>query len=95
LLIEATPNTDNEEARQDYLSKAPVIVKKHGGLPIATYEINTVLDSETKPGAVVVMSFPNQDSIHNLFEDPSYQDLITIRDKAFSNIRFFICNEKI
>ncbi len=95
LMIEATPNLENREDLQSYLSQAPAITRKHGGIPVATYDVEKAIDSGEIPSVFAVMSFPNRDSVHELFNDPEYQKLIPLRDKGFKSIRYFICNEKI
>jgi len=95
LIIEATANPENSEAFKSYLSTAPVITKEYGGVLVAKYNVETVLDEGSKPGVVVVMSFPDRASIDGLFNDPAYKKLIPMRDLGFSKIRYFICNEQI
>jgi len=95
LIIEATANPENPEALKSYLSTAPVITKKYGGVLVVKYNVETVLDEGDKPGVVVVMSFTDRTSIDGLFNDPAYKKLIPLRDLGFSKIRYFICNESI
>ena len=95
LIIEATANPENPEALKSYLSSAPVITKEYGGVAVAKYNVETALDEADKPSMVAVMSFPDRASIENLFNDPEYKKLIPLRDLAFSDVRFFICNEQI
>jgi len=96
LVVEATPNPDNMDELQSYFSQAPAITKKHGGVPVASYNIESVLDSGDKPAAIAVISFPNRAAIQDLLvNDPDYQKLIPLRDKGFKSIRYFVCNEKI
>lgn len=95
LLIAASPNPDNMEALQGYLSQTPAISKKYGAVTIATYDIDTVLDSGEKPANFLVISFPDRDSISGLFNDPDYQALIPLREQGFKSIRYFIANEQV
>jgi len=95
LMIEATPNPNEKEALQSYLSQAPVVTKEYGGVPIATYDVETAIDHGEKPGVFVVMSFPSRDAIKSLFSDPAYEALIPLRDLGFSQIRYFIVNERV
>ncbi len=95
LLIEATQNPEQKEALQSYLSKAPAITKSHGAVPVASYDVESVLDQGDKPGLFAVISFPNRDAITALFDDPAYKALIPERDLGFNSIRYFITNERV
>ena len=86
-IIEATPNPKNPEALQSYLSTAPRITTQYGGVAVAKYTVETVLDGGEKPAMFAVMSFPDRASIDGLFNDPDYKKLIPLRDLGFSSIR--------
>ena len=95
LIVEATPNMDNKEDLMNYTSQAPVITKKHGGIPVAQYNIESVFDSDEKPAVIAILSFPNKEAIQDLLKnDLEYQKLIPSRDKAFKYLRYFIASEK-
>ena len=95
LIVEATPNPENMTELQAYASQAPAITKKHGGVPVASYNVESAVYADQQPGVIVVVSFPNREAIDNLLvNDPDYQKLIPLRDKGFKNIRYLICSEK-
>lgn len=93
LHIEATPNPTTE--LQEYLSQVPAIVQAHGGVPIATYDVERVLDDKQGAAIFVVVSFPNRQAIEDFFIDPAYQAIIPLRNKGFSHLRFYITSERI
>lgn len=96
LMVEATPNPDNKEDLQAYGSQAPLLMKKHGGIPIARYSVESVVGEGDKPSAYAVISFPNREAIQDLLvNDADYQKLIPLRNNAFKSIRFFVCNEQV
>ncbi|MEH6348118.1 MAG: DUF1330 domain-containing protein [Bermanella sp.] len=95
LMVEATPNPAEMAAMQSYLSKAPVITKEHGGVPVATYDVASVLDNNAKPAVFAVISFPSKEAIDNLFSDPAYEALVAERDRGFSHLRYYIVNERL
>jgi len=64
-------------------------------VPIATYDVERVLDGGIGPEVFVVISFPHQDSISNFFNDSSYKAIIPLRDRAFSHLKFYITTERI
>jgi len=94
LLISASPNPGNLEALQAYLAQAPAISKKYGAVPIASYDIDAVFDSEEKPAKFLVISFPDRNSISRLFNDPDYLALIPLREQGFKSIRYFVAHEQ-
>lgn len=95
LHIEATPNPHEMDAVQSYMSQAPRIISTHGGVPIATYDVEHALDGEDSPAVFVVLSFPNKDAINSLFEDRAYQAIVPLRDRGFSHLRFYVTSERI
>ena len=96
LVVEATPNMENENELQSYSAQSPSFLKKHGGVPVASYNVESAFDSEEKPAVIAIFSFPSPEAIQDLLiNDPDYQQLIPLRDKGFKSIRFFICNKPI
>lgn len=95
LLIDAKPNPDEKEALQTYLSQAPTIIKEHGGVPVATYDVDQPLGETNQSAIFGVISFPSSEAIHNLFLDPDYQAIVPVRERGFSRIHFYIVNERI
>jgi len=95
LMVEATPNVHQKEALESYISQAPAITKAHGGVPVATYDVATVLDNGEKPAVFIVISFPSREAIDKLFNDPKYKALIPDRDLGFNHLRYFTVNERI
>ena len=57
LLMEATSNMDEPEAFLDYTSRAKSIIRDYGGIVIATYDVEYVLDGSEGPTVFVVISF--------------------------------------
>jgi uncharacterized protein (DUF1330 family) len=93
LMVEATPNPENSDDLKNYGSQAPNILKKHGGVPVANYSVESTMGSGEQPAAFAVFSFPSKQAILDLLvNDTDYQQLIPFRDKAFTSIRFHICN---
>jgi len=95
LHIEAIPNVLEPEALQGYLSQVPLIIKQHGGVVIATYDVEQALDDKESAAVFIVVSFPSREAIDELFKDKSYQAIVPLRDKGFSHIRFYVTSERI
>lgn len=95
LFIEAKPNMAAKSSLQKYLSKVPAIVAQYAGVPIATYDVEKTLDEFDAPSVYSVISFPSRQAIEDFFADKEYQQLIPIRDQAFSYLRFHLTHERI
>ena len=95
LMIEATPDPQQQEALQAYISQAAPIGERHGGVPVATYTVDTPLDNQQSAGLFAVVSFPDKRAIDNMFADPDYHALIPQRNQAFSHLRYYVVNEKL
>lgn len=95
LHIEATPNPDEKDALKTYLSRVPDLIKLHGGVPIATYDVERAFDGGITPKVFTVVSFPSRESIDNLFSDEAYKAIVPIRDRGFRHLRFYVTTERI
>lgn len=91
LIVEATPSPSNAEDMQKYGSQSYTIMAKHGGEPVSNYKVQSVMDSGEKPVMIGVFSFPSEDAISNMVNDPEYLAIVPFRDRAFSSIRLFVC----
>jgi len=64
-------------------------------VPVATYDVQSVMDDSDKAAAFAVISFPSRVAIGALFRDPAYVALIPERDRGFSHLRYYVVNERI
>lgn len=95
LIITATANGQETAAHDEYLKQSAPISAQYGAVQVANYRLGEALDGQAKPEHCIVVSFPTRQSIYELFADPNYQALITLRDLGFKAIRYFIGSEKI
>ena len=99
LHIEATPKANPSsyevDALKGYMEQASRILERHGGVKIATYDVERTIDGLDGPKVFIVMSFPTRESILALFEDPAYKSIVPLRDAGFSRIRFYVTSERI
>ncbi len=94
MVVHATPDPENMEDLQKYGAQSYAILASHGGVPVANYKVQSVLDSGDKPDMIGVFSFPSPEAIQDLlFNDPEYQKIVPFRDKGFKSIRFFVSSE--
>ncbi len=93
LWVEVSSSPDREAAKTEYLQKAGPITAKHGGEPLNTFKVTDALGHQNVLQLSVLFVFPDEQAIYNLFSDPEYQELLPIRAKAFSEIRYTILEE--
>ncbi len=95
LIISASPNPKQDEARNSYAQQAQPISAKHGAVQVASYNLNEALDGGAMPAVCVIVSFPSRQAIYDLFDDPDYKRLVVHRDLGFESVRYFIGNEQL
>ena len=93
LWVEVVSSPDREAAKTECLQKAGPITAKHGGQPLNTFKVTNALGHQNALQLAVLFSFPDEQAIHDLFSDPKYLQLLPIRAKAFSEIRYTILEE--
>jgi len=95
LHIEATPNPSEADALKSYTHIAADVMRKHGGITIATYDVESAIDLASAPAMFKVISFPSRQAIQALFLDSAYKAIVPERNKGFSHIRFYVTSERI
>ena len=69
-------------AYEEYKTKAPIVVSKHGGEYLARGGRFVALEGEWKPSRVAVFRFPDIASAQALYDDPEYQPLKVLRQRV-------------
>ncbi len=90
LWVEVASSPDREAEKTEYIQKAGPITASYGGKPIKMLKVSNALGHRYALQVAVLYTFPDEQSIHDLFSDPEYLKLIPIRAKAFSEIRYTI-----
>lgn len=93
MVVNATPNPNEQEAYEYYASKVGPIFKKHGGIPYKKFKVLETIIGNENTQIVAVMEFPDKDAIINAFASEDYKILLPYRNKALSNLSVFIANE--
>ncbi len=93
LWVEVSSSPSRETDKAEYIQKAGPITASYGGKPVKTFKTSSALDHGHALQVAILYSFPDQQSIDNLFSDPEYIKLIPVREKAFSEIRYTILEE--
>ena len=83
LAVTATPNPDEMEAMQTYLSRVGPILTDHGGQALYRGRSIAAVVGDLSFGMLLVMKFESVQAIQGLFASPEYQELIPFREKGF------------
>ena len=77
-------NVDMQDpaAYEEYKSKAPAIVRKHGGEYLARGGKFVVLEGDWEPSRIAMLRFPDIASAQALYDDPEYQPLKALRQRV-------------
>ncbi len=69
-------------AYEDYKAAVPALVRKHGGEYLARGGACEVLEGDWRPSRLVLFRFPDMTAIRAFFDDPEYQPLMSVRQRA-------------
>jgi len=72
----------DSSAYQEYKSKVPALIRKHGGEYVVRGGNCTVLEGDWKPCRLVVLRFPDLGSAQAFNDDPEYQPLKALRQRV-------------
>ena len=86
LIVSSTPNPNEKEALEAYVSGAMPLLKAAGGELVTRLAVNDDIAGDSKYKTFMVMEFPDEEALKELFQSESYARLIPIRDKAFVDI---------
>ncbi|WP_439132482.1 DUF1330 domain-containing protein [Polaribacter sp.] len=93
LIIIAFVNPKEKEAFEYYRSKIRAKYELVGAKPVK-YPIKRGVIGKEKPDFIMVVEFPNQESMEKLFTSEDYKKLIPYRNKAFTDLKVFISEKK-
>jgi len=69
-------------AFEDYKAGVPAFVRKHGGEYLSRGGACQVLEGDWRPSRLVLFRFPDAASVRAFFDDPDYQSLKALRQRA-------------
>ena len=70
---------ENPSAYDEYKTKVPALVRKHGGGYLVRGGDFVVLEGNWKPSRLAVFRFPDVAAAQALYNDPEYQPLKVLR----------------
>ena len=65
-----------------YRSAVTAVVQKHGGEYLVRGGATRVIEGDWDPQRIVVVRFPNQVALNAFWDDPEYQPLKELRQRA-------------
>ena len=93
MIVTCKIDTTKKEDFKHYAQHARPIFGKHGGRPVGQYAVAETEIGESQTTHVIIMEFPNKDSIRNVFKDPDYLALVPSRTNAFPVLDIMISEE--
>jgi uncharacterized protein (DUF1330 family) len=73
---------ENNSDLEEYRAKVQALVRKHGGEYLVRGGNLIVLEGGWHPTRLVILRFPDLAAVENLFSDPEYEPLKTLRDQV-------------
>lgn len=92
LVVTATPNPTDMEAVQSYLKGVMPLLIGAGGTLVKRLKVAQIVNGRPS-GMVLVMDFPSEQTVEDLFASDAYEALIETRDKGFSEMNMLIAGE--
>jgi uncharacterized protein (DUF1330 family) len=71
---------------EEYLSKVAPMIERFGGRYLTRVGAHEVLDGDWHPNRVVIIEFPDMETVRALFYSPEYKTLIALRQSAATDL---------
>ena len=71
---------------EEYLRKVVPMIERFGGRYLTRVGAHEVLDGDWHPNRVVIIEFPDMETIRALFHSPEYKPLIALRRSAATDV---------
>ncbi len=92
LVVTGTPNPSEMESVQVYLKSVMPLLMESGGTLVKRLKVAKVVNGRPS-GMVLVMDFPSEEAVSNLFSSDAYEALVGIRDKGFTEMNMLIASD--
>ena len=67
---------------EDYRRQVPAVIEKYGGRYLVRGGASEVLEGEWQPSRLIVLEFPDMDTLQRWYRSDDYQVLLRIRQRA-------------
>lgn len=72
----------DRSAYEQYKAEVPAFIRKHGGEYLVRGGNFKVLEGDWRPSRLVLIRFPDKDSVEAFHSDPEYQPLKDLRHRV-------------
>lgn len=90
MIVNAVLNPMEKEAFEFYSENSAPLFSKAGGTPVGKFKITQSLVGNMNLHILVIMEFPSDQAIKDVFTSEEYKKLLPYRDKAFSELEVYI-----
>jgi len=80
----------NQEPFEEYRAKVPSLIRKHGGEYLVRGGKFVVIEGDWKPSRLVLFRFPDMAAMQAFYNDPEYQPLKDLRERAAKTDMIFV-----
>ena len=92
LVVTATPNPEEMQSVQAYLSGVMPLLTGAGGQLLKRQKVGQVVNGRPS-GMVLVMDFDDADTVSELFASDAYAELMPARDKGFAEMNILVTED--
>ena len=93
VLVQGTPHPERKEALAEYQQTARTIIAKHGGQAVARGSGLGSLHGSGKFQVGIVIRFADQAAAEGWYNDPEYQKVLPLRDRAYATLEINMFQE--
>ena len=72
----------NPELYEDYRRQVPALIETYGGRFLVRGDASEVLEGEWQPSRLIILEFPDMDTLRRYYRSDDYQVLLRIRQSA-------------
>lgn len=92
LIVLGTRHADSDADYEAYVGVAGPLLFGAGGAISAQYNRTSHIVGDDGPQQVLVMDFPDEETIQNVFDSPEYAAAVPNRDAAFEHISVIVAS---
>jgi len=92
LVVTATPNPTEMPSVQAYLKGVMPLLMGAGGALVKRQKVGQVINGQPS-GMVLVVDFASTEAVTELFASDAYADLVTVRDKGFTEMNILVASD--
>ena len=83
-------DVQNPKLLEEYRAKVPALIQKHGGEYLVRGGNFVVVEGDWRPSRLVLFRFPDMAALQAFYNDPEYQPLKDLRERAAKTDMIFV-----